>query len=129
VQARCDNTKNRGSSQFQTVVLCYLETEADDKLGEKSMPSTKVVKLNLPVLGEVDAVEVGLTESVERWTELKLEDGSVLRIKPVVTTVLRLEGKYDAQDNPMYAIQAAQTMTLVSTLEHLKKPAKKLGVQ
>jgi hypothetical protein len=91
------------------------------------MPERK--KMNLPGLGEVEVTEVGLIESVERWTELKLEDGSVLRVKPVVISVLRVEGQYDPQNNPMYAIQGGQTMALVSVPEHLRRPATSLKVQ
>jgi hypothetical protein len=80
------------------------------------------VKVNLPNVGQVDATEVGLIESVERWTELKLEDGSVLRVKPVIMTVLRIEGHYDNQGNPMYGIQGGQAMAVASAPEHLRKP-------
>lgn len=86
------------------------------------MPERK--KLNLPGLGEVEGIDVGLVESVERWTELRLEDGTVLRIKPVVMSISRLEGQYDPDGNPMYAVQAGQTMTMVSSPEHLRRPPK-----
>jgi hypothetical protein len=85
------------------------------------MPERK--KMNIVGLGDVEGTEVGLVESVERWTELKLDDGAVLRIKPVVISVLRIEGRYDPQGNPMYAVQAGQTMTIVSTPEHLHRPS------
>ena len=70
----------------------------------------------------VDATEVPLIESVERWTELKLTDGSVLRVKPVITNVLRIDNEYDPQGNPFYAIQGGQTMVIGSVPEHLRKP-------
>jgi len=82
-------------------------------------------KMNIPGLGVVEGTDVAVVESVERWTEVKLEDGSVLRVKPVVMSVLRLEGQYDPQDNPMYAIQAGQTMVVASAPEHLRKPGPK----
>jgi hypothetical protein len=84
------------------------------------MPERK--KMNIPGLGAVEGTDVALVESVERWTELKLEDGSVLRIKPIVMSVMRIEGQYDPQDNPMYAIQAGQTMVVASAPEHLRRP-------
>jgi len=73
----------------------------------------------------VEGTEVPLIESVERWTELRLEDGSVLRVKPIITTVIRIDGQYDPQGNPMYAIQGGQAMTIGSVPDHLRQPATK----
>jgi len=83
------------------------------------------VKLPVPGMGEVEGTEVQLTESVERWTELKLEDGTVLRVKPVVMSVIRLDGHFDPQGNPMYAIQGGQTMVVGSVPDHLRRGAVK----
>lgn len=76
-------------------------------------------------MGNVEGTEVPLTESVERWTELKLEDGSVLRVKPTILSIIRLDGRYDPQGNPMYAIQGGQTMVVGSAPDHLRQPATK----
>jgi len=84
------------------------------------VPERKV-KLTIPGLGPVEGTEVTLTESVERWTELRLEDGAVLRVKPFVTSVTRIEGRYDAQGNPLYAIQGGQTMVVASVPDHLRQ--------
>lgn len=70
----------------------------------------------------VDAVEVAVEEATERWTDLKLADGTVIRIKTVVLAVLRLEGEYDPEGNPMYQIKANQIMT-ASAPDILKKGA------
>lgn len=72
-------------------------------------------------MGNVDGTEVPVTESVERWTELKLEDGAVLRVKPIIMSVVRMEGKYDPQGNPMYAIQGGHAMVIGSVPEHLRQ--------
>jgi hypothetical protein len=85
------------------------------------LPERKV-KMTVPGLGSVEGTEVGLIESVERWTELRLDDGSVLRVKPVVMSVARIDGRYDPQGNPMYLIQASQTMTVASAPDHLRQP-------
>lgn len=76
--------------------------------------------------GLADAFEVPITESTERWSELKLEDGSVIRVKLVVGAVMRLEGKYDAEGNPQYALRSSPAMTLISVPDHLKKPEGKV---
>lgn len=84
------------------------------------MPDRKI-KVNLPNIGILDGTEVEVLESVERWTEIKLGDGTVLRIKPVVMAVMRIDGRYDAQGNPMYAVQAGQAM-LANAPDHLRQP-------
>ncbi len=88
------------------------------------MPERKV-KISVPGMGDVEGTEVPLAESVERWTELKLEDGSVLRVKPVITAIIRLDGRYDPQGNPMYAIQGAHTMVIGSVPDHLRQAVTK----
>lgn len=72
--------------------------------------------------GLVDAVEVPVVESTERWTDVTLSDGSVLRIKAVVLSALRVEGHYDQEDNPLYQVKVNQIMT-VTAPDHLRKGA------
>jgi hypothetical protein len=91
------------------------------------MPGQKI-KVNMPGIGLVDGTEVAVLESSERWTEVKLEDGTNLRLKPVVMTVARLDGRYDPQGNPMYAVQAQQVMT-VSAPDVLRQGAEGSKVQ
>lgn len=84
------------------------------------MPEKKI-KVEVPGLGLVDAVPVSVSESTERWTEVRLDDGSVLRVKPVILGALRIDGRYDPEGNPMYALKASQVMTVLSTPDHLRK--------
>jgi hypothetical protein len=63
---------------------------------------------------EVDAWDVPIQESTERWTEIKLEDGAVLRLKVVVSNVYRVEGRTDDQGNPMYAVRSTNALVTVS---------------
>ena len=83
------------------------------------MPEKKI-KVELPGVGPVDAVEVAVAESTERWTDVKLEDGSVLRLKSVIIGAIRVEGRYDQDGNPMYSLRANQVLT-VSAPDHLRK--------
>ena len=64
---------------------------------------------------EVDAWDVPIEESIERWTELKLEDGTMLKIKVVVSNVMRLEGQKDDQGNPVYAVRSVNALLTVSS--------------
>ena len=69
---------------------------------------------------ELGAVEIQIAESVERWTEITLEDGSVIRIKPVILKVLRAIDEYDQEGNPMYSVKVNQAFT-VSSPTHLRE--------
>lgn len=80
----------------------------------------KRTKIQLPGLGLVDAIEVDILESNERWTEIKLADGTTIRTKPVILSVLRVENKFDPEGNPIYQLKANQVMT-ANVPEELKK--------
>ena len=86
------------------------------------MPEKKT-KAQIPGLGLVQGVEVGVAESTERWTEIKLEDGSVIRLKSVIVGALRVDGQYDAEGNPVYSLKVNPVMSVVSSPDHLRKPA------
>lgn len=82
----------------------------------------KRTKVTMPTGVIADAVEVGVSESNEKWTEIKLDDGSSLRIKSVILGALRVDGQYDQDGNPLYMVKANQVMT-VSAPDHLRKGA------
>lgn len=68
--------------------------------------------------------EVPVTESTERWSEIHLEDGSVIRVKPTVISAIRVDGMFDQEGNPVYALRSTQTMMVTSAPEHLRRGAK-----
>lgn len=57
---------------------------------------------------------------VEHWNEYLLDDHTVIRMKAVVTEILRIEGQYDAQGNPSYIVLSTN-VTHVSAPEDLKE--------
>lgn len=83
------------------------------------------MKIPMPPSGKiVDATEVPIRESVERWTELTLEDGSIIRIKPAVLGAVRLDGQWDQEGNPLYMLKGGpNAVAIVQVPDHLKKPA------
>lgn len=60
---------------------------------------------------QVIGVRVGIRESVERFTDLKLEDGTILKTKVVAVEAIRLEGK-DGDGNPMYVLKSQTIVTV-----------------
>jgi hypothetical protein len=69
----------------------------------------------------IEGSEVGVTESTERWSDILLEDGSRLRVKPSIIGAIRLDGMFDQDGNPAYALKGSQTSIVVSSPEHLRK--------
>ncbi len=69
----------------------------------------------------VEASEVPITESNERFSDYKLEDGSVLRVKTVVTSFLRCDGQWDADGNPFYFMKSVPIVTVVSAPAELRR--------
>jgi len=54
-------------------------------------------------------------------TEVKLSDGSIIRLKNSVLDVWRFEDSYDENGNPLYNIRAAIVPNTISTPEELRK--------
>jgi hypothetical protein len=71
----------------------------------------------------VEGFEIPVVESTERWTEVKLEDGTILRIKPSVVSAIRVPGQYDNDGHPMYALKASNQMVVTESSDLLKRPA------
>lgn len=60
---------------------------------------------------EVMAEEIGFQPDAEnggeKWSVYALEDGTTLKVKPVVTDVLKIEGAWDQNGNPVYSIKSS----------------------
>lgn len=50
----------------------------------------------------VEGVVVGIIESREKFSEIRLEDGTTLRMKPNIQRVVRLKDMWDDEGNPLY---------------------------
>lgn len=58
--------------------------------------------------------------SDEPWTEVRLEDGTVVRVRLVVKDVSRMVDEFDSQGNPMYYLESQQVF-FVNAPEELKR--------
>ena len=99
---------------------CY---DSSDNSAQGGRVPEKKVKAEIPGSGLLDGAEVPVTETTERWSEVRLEDGTVLRLKPVFISAVRIDNKYDKEGNPVYSIKVNQIMVVASAPEHLRKPA------
>lgn len=63
------------------------------------------MKIALPDGRKIEATDVDFRTKKEDWNEYALEDGSVLKFKTVVTSVIRT-GDYDQTRNPVYLVRS-----------------------
>lgn len=62
----------------------------------------------------VEGFDIPIDESIERYSEVTLVDGTVFRVKVNVVQVVRLDDKYDDQGNPVYFINGHPAVAVVS---------------
>ena len=72
----------------------------------------------------MDAIQIDFKSTKEEWNEYQAEDGTVLRLKAVVSEVYRLD-EYDQESKPIYVMKSSNILSS-SVPEHLKKGAAKL---
>ena len=68
---------------------------------------------------EVLATPVEVAEADEKWSKFQLEDGSVVRVRPIIAKVTRTDA-FDNDGNPIYQIVVGNVV-FVDAAESLKK--------
>ena len=82
------------------------------------------MKIALPDGRKVEATDIDFKTQKEVWNEYTLEDGSVLKFKTIVSSIIRTED-YDPTGDPIYLIRSTnisrvkvpEDMKLISTKE------------
>ena len=62
--------------------------------------------------------EVEVLEAKEAWSEYRLADGTVLRVKPIMIAVSRVEDAESTNGEPVYHMRS----TLVTDVRGVKSP-------
>ena len=62
-----------------------------------------------------------MEESTERWSQIKLKDGTTLRVKPIIVTVVRVKDQHDQEGNPLYVIKGSMAMAIEEAPKNLRK--------
>ena len=76
-----------------------------------------------PNTGEaVEATVVDIESIDDRPVIIKLVDESVLRLKIDVIEIVRFDGEWDREGNPLYQIKSGTVMAILESPDHLKKP-------
>ena len=79
------------------------------------------IKMTLQDGRVVDGDEVSIDETTERWSEIKLSDGTVARVKMTVISAARADNEYDPMGFPIYNFNMAPTIAIASVPDRLKK--------
>jgi hypothetical protein len=77
-------------------------------------------KIKGPDGKDYDATELTFQNVREHWNEYLLDDGTIIKLKPVATEVVRVEGAYDPQGNPVYILNSTNVL-VVNAPDHLKR--------
>ncbi|MHC4197699.1 MAG: hypothetical protein ACYSRP_07295 [Planctomycetota bacterium] len=68
----------------------------------------------------VDGTPVEIDTTLEQWNEYHLKDKSYIKLKAVVTEIVRIDGEYDKDGNPVYVVKSSQ-VAAISSPEELRK--------
>lgn len=78
--------------------------------------STKV-----PFEGKIsEGLDMDFKTIKEEWNEYQTNDGTIIRMKVVVTNIVKLTEKYDKEGNPIYLVKSSNVLS-ISAPEKLKK--------
>jgi hypothetical protein len=72
----------------------------------------KKTKISFPNGEQKNGELIEILDQKEPWSEYRLEDGVTLRLRHVITQVVRLEEK-DAVGNPVYVINGQPVLTVI----------------
>jgi len=74
---------------------------------QKAKVAARPKKVKVPVQGkDTPGVEVDVKSSVEHWNEYELSDGTALKVKVVVTRVVRTDN-FKPDGEPVYFFEVA----------------------
>lgn len=105
----------RTDRRWVTTLVCRQQ-------GQGEVVAERKVKITFGGKGMVDATEIPIEESNEKWSDVKLQDGAHLRVKSSVINAVRVDGQYDpATGNPVYVLNMTPTMIYVDIPENLRQ--------
>jgi hypothetical protein len=76
----------------------------------------KKVKVTFPDGKQKDGELLEIVDQKEQWSEYRVEDGAILRLRQVVTQITKLEEK-DASGNPIYVVNGQPVLTVIQESE------------
>ena len=80
----------------------------------------KKLKVRLPDGREIEAMDVDFETVKEDWNEYKLEDGTILKFKTIVSSIVRTEEYDPMTGDPVYQVRSTNVLR-VKVPEELKR--------
>lgn len=71
---------------------------------------------------EVDATEIDFQIRKEDWNEYQLMDGTIIKMKLVISEIFRITDLYDNEGNPVYQIKSTNVAAIKSPDNLKRKP-------
>lgn len=89
------------------------------------------MKIRTPDGREVGAEDIDFEVMKEDWNEYKLKDGTTLRVKTVVTSIIRTEDHDPMTGDPTYIIKSGNMLRAIvpENLKRVPSPKKSSGVE
>ena len=81
------------------------------------------MKVRLPNGSEVEATNVDFETMREDWNEYELEDGTVLKFKTVVSSIIRTENYDPMSGDPVYHVRSTNILRVKVPDELKRLPA------
>jgi len=78
------------------------------------------LKVRLPDGREIEAMDVDFETVKEDWNEYKLEDGTILKFKTIVSSIVRTEEYDPMTGDPVYHVRSTNVLR-VKVPEELKR--------
>jgi hypothetical protein len=78
-------------------------------------------KVKTPDGRDADGTIIDINSSQEHWNQYLLSDGTVIKFKVVATEVVRVEGEYDQEGNPIYFLKSSHVMSVLAPEDLRKK--------
>ena len=89
-------------------------------------PKTSSSQPILPYDPSVPTTQRDIKKAEEHWSSYTLDDGSILKIRPVLVDVVRARNKFADDGTPMYFLKSALIINVKAPAKLRKKaPAKK----
>jgi hypothetical protein len=60
----------------------------------------------------VDGVEMDFKTIREEWNEYQISDGSTIRVKLVMTNIVKLKDKHDQTGTPIYSVKSSNVLAV-----------------
>ena len=61
---------------------------------------------DIPADSLQSSTEIEMLEAKERWSEYRLADGTILRLKPVMIAIFRADGQTTPEGEPVYNMKS-----------------------